>query len=39
VTLLQQGRATWALAAAAAHLGGSLLMTLAGIGTVVWARS
>ncbi|HVP32241.1 MAG TPA: fluoride efflux transporter CrcB [Steroidobacteraceae bacterium] len=39
VALLQQGRATWALAAAAAHLGGSLLMTLAGIGTVVWARS
>lgn len=39
VTLLQQGRAGWALAAAAAHLGGSLLMTLAGIGTVVWARS
>jgi CrcB protein len=39
VTLLQQGRGTWALAAAGAHLGGSLLMTLAGIGTVVWARS
>jgi CrcB protein len=39
VTLLQQGRATWAVAAAAAHLGGSLLMTLAGIGTVVWVRS
>lgn len=39
VTLLQQGRATWALAAAAAHLVGSLLMTLAGIGTVMWVRS
>jgi len=39
VTLLQQGRASWALAAAAAHLVGSLLMTLAGIGTVVWVRS
>jgi CrcB protein len=39
VTLLQQGRATWALAAAAMHLFGSLLMTLAGIGTVVWVRS
>jgi len=39
VTLLQQGRASWALAAAAAHLGGSLLMTLAGIGTVVWVKS
>jgi fluoride exporter len=39
VTLLQQGRTSWALAAMATHLGGSLLMTLAGIGTVVWARS
>lgn len=39
VTLLQQGRSAWALAAAAAHLCGSLLMTLAGIGTVVWVRS
>jgi len=38
VSLLQQGRGTWALAAAAVHLGGSLLMTLAGIGTVVWVR-
>jgi CrcB protein len=35
-TLLQQGRATWALAAAAAHLIGSVLATLAGIGTMVW---
>jgi fluoride exporter len=39
VTLLQQGRGSWALVAMATHLGGSLLMTLAGIGTVVWARS
>ncbi|HLJ39645.1 MAG TPA: fluoride efflux transporter CrcB [Steroidobacteraceae bacterium] len=38
VTLLQQGRGTWALLAAAAHLGGSLLLTFAGIGTVVWIR-
>jgi CrcB protein len=38
VTLLQQGRATLALTAAAAHLLGSLLMTFAGIGTVVWMR-
>ncbi len=38
VTLLQDGRASWALAAMATHLGGSLLMTLAGIGTVVWLR-
>ena len=37
VTLLQQGRG-WALAAMATHLAGSLLMTLAGIGTVVWMR-
>ena len=34
VTLLQQGRALWACAAAAAHLAGSVLMTFAGIGTV-----
>jgi CrcB protein len=39
VTLMQQGRGSWALAAMAAHLAGSLLMTLAGIGTVVWVRS
>jgi fluoride exporter len=39
VTLLQQGRGFWALAAVATHLVGSLLMTLAGIGTVVWVRS
>jgi fluoride exporter len=39
VTLLQQGRGTWALAAMGAHLAGSLIMTLAGIGTVVWVRS
>jgi len=39
VTLLQQGRALWALAAAGTHLLGSVLMTFAGIGTVVWVRS
>jgi CrcB protein len=39
VTLLQQGRVLWVCGAAAAHLGGSVLMTFAGIGTVVWARS
>jgi fluoride exporter len=38
VTLLQQGRALWACAAAAIHLAGSVLMTFAGIGTVVWVR-
>lgn len=37
--LLQQGRLSWALGAAAAHVAGSVLMTLAGITTVVWARS
>jgi fluoride exporter len=39
VTLMQQGRAPWALAAAAAHLMGSVVMTFAGIGTVLWLRS
>lgn len=39
VLLLQQGRGSWALAAMGAHLGGSLLMTLAGIGTVAWMRA
>jgi fluoride exporter len=38
VTLMQQGRAAWALAAAAAHLLGSVMMTFAGIGTVVLIR-
>jgi CrcB protein len=39
VALLQQGRTLWALGAAATHLGGSILMTFAGIGTVMWVRS
>lgn len=39
VTLLQQGRALWALGAVAIHLVGSILMTFAGIGTVMWVRS
>jgi len=38
VTLLQQGRAAMSLGAIAAHLGGSVLMTFAGIGTSVWSR-
>jgi len=38
VTLMQQGRALWALGAAGAHLIGSIVMTFAGIGTVVWIR-
>jgi CrcB protein len=39
VSLLQQGRLLWAAGHAAAHLGGSLLMTFAGIFTVAWLRS
>lgn len=39
VTLMQQGRSLWAVAAAAAHLVGSVLMTLAGIATVNWLKS
>jgi CrcB protein len=38
VALLQQGRAAWALGAAAVHLLGSIIMTIAGIGTVMWIR-
>jgi len=38
VTLLQQGRALVAIGAAAAHLAGSIGMTFAGIGTVLWVR-
>lgn len=33
-SLLQQGRISWALGAVAAHVVGSVLMTLAGIGTL-----
>lgn len=39
VTLLQQGRAAWALGAAATHLVGSVLMTIAGAGTMLWFRA
>jgi CrcB protein len=35
VTLLQGGRVGWAMSAIAIHLVGSLLMTFAGIGTVL----
>jgi len=38
VTLLQQGRMLWACGAAAVHLFGSVTMTLAGIGSVIWLR-
>ncbi len=36
--LLQQGRISWAFGIVAAHVAGSVLMTFAGIATVVWAR-
>ncbi len=37
VTALQQGRTGWALATAATHLAGSVLMTLAGLATpLLW---
>ncbi len=39
VALLQQGRLSWALGAVAAHVVGSVLMTLAGIATVGWLRA
>jgi len=39
VSLLQQGRSLWAIAAAALHLFGSVIMTLAGIATVNGLRS
>lgn len=38
VTLLQQGRMAMAAGAAALHLSGSLLMTVAGMATVAWIR-
>lgn len=39
VALLQQGRTLWACGAAAIHLAGSVLMTFAGISTVVLVKS
>ncbi|GAC1677938.1 MAG: fluoride efflux transporter CrcB [Steroidobacteraceae bacterium] len=39
VTLLQAGRPLWALGAVGAHLLGSLLLTFAGMATVVWLRA
>ena len=38
VNLLQQGRLAWAGGTVAAHLAGSLLMTLAGMASVDWLR-
>jgi CrcB protein len=39
VTLIQEGRLAWALAAMGAHLAGSLLMTVAGMQTWHWLQS
>jgi CrcB protein len=39
VVLLQSGRTLWAMGAVAAHLLGSLLMTIAGIATVTWLKA
>ena len=39
VMLLQQREPLWAFAAAGLHLGGSLVMTFAGIATLAWFRS
>jgi len=36
VTLMQSGRAAWALAAASIHLVGSVAATFAGIATMTW---
>jgi CrcB protein len=36
--LLQQGRVLWAMAVAATHLVGSVLLTLAGVGTFMWLK-
>ncbi|MCM8663139.1 fluoride efflux transporter CrcB [Accumulibacter sp.] len=37
--LLQEGRMAWALGIVGAHVVGSVLMTLAGMATILWARS
>lgn len=37
--LLQEGRMAWALAIVGAHVVGSVLMTLAGMATIFWARN
>lgn len=39
VSLLQQGRLAWAAGAIGAHLGGSLLMTFAGMASWRWLQS
>ena len=39
MTLLQQGRISWAIGIVATHVMGSVLMTFAGIATFAWMRS
>ena len=39
VVLLQSGRTLWALGGVAVHLAGSLLMTFAGMATVIWLKA
>ena len=39
VTLLQQGRLNWAMAAVGVHVVGSVVMTFAGIATMMWVRA
>jgi len=39
VTLLRGGQLLWACAEVGIHVGGSVLMTVAGIGAVEWLRS
>lgn len=39
ILLMQSGRMAWGLGTIAVHLMGSLLMTVAGIATVAWAKS
>ncbi len=39
VTLLQQGRLSWAMGAIALHVSGSLLMTLAGLASWQWLKN
>ena len=38
VALLRSGQGLWALTEVATHVGASLLMTFAGMATVLWAR-
>lgn len=38
VTLLQQGRLSWAMTAIAIHVSGSLMMTLAGLASWQWLK-